>query len=146
MHEALGEVCGVEPLVRGVVMDCRLTLEPVASSAGVARSVVADRVRACGWGELVEDAQLLTSELVTNAAVHTGEPFTVRIACGDHRLRVEVSDRSATRPERGDAGPTDVHGRGLAIVDSLASRWGVDELRADGKTVWFELAASTGTA
>jgi anti-sigma regulatory factor (Ser/Thr protein kinase) len=89
-----------------------------------------------GVGHLSE---LLTTELVTNVVLHVGCP-TVELrlsADGDH-LRVEVDDSSTRVPmvRRRDASRGS--GVGMQLVEQLASRWGT-EVRADGKTVWFEI-------
>ena len=87
-------------------------------------------------------AGLLTSELVTNAIRHAGTPvgLLVRLDAG---LRVEVSDgRPEMAVSAGVPSGSSVSGRGLQLVDELASRWGV-ERDTDRKTVWFELDAST---
>jgi hypothetical protein len=88
---------------------------------------------------VVETAALLTSELVTNAIVHGAGEAVVAIDVGDAAVRVEVFDADLTFdlvPLR--VGSSSVHGRGLAIVDALATSWGV-EPRDGGKVVWFIL-------
>jgi hypothetical protein len=55
-------------------------------------------------------------------------------------VRVEVGDVSPVVPIRLSIDPDALSGRGIAIVDSLASQWGVEDLSAEGKTVWFEVA------
>jgi anti-sigma regulatory factor (Ser/Thr protein kinase) len=91
---------------------------------------------------VVETAELLTSEVVTNAIVHaaSGPDLVVRIARS--RVRVEVQDTSPSVPARQYAGPLSTSGRGMAIVDDLAKDWGVEHV-PEGKRVWFELAFST---
>ena len=86
--------------------------------------------------------QLLTSEVVTNAVVHGGAPVSVDVACTDDRVEVRVSDTGPASPLRREAGPTATSGRGMALLDTLAERWGVDRATrpAVGKTVWFLLA------
>ncbi len=85
-----------------------------------------------------QSAQLLVSELVTNAVVHARSDVTVVLSLTVHALRIEVSDDDPTCPQARDAHDSATGGRGLRIVDTVASRWGV--LRHDGgKTVWFEL-------
>lgn len=89
--------------------------------------------------QLVAEAQLLTSELVTNAVVHGSPPIRLDIQINGGRLRVAVGDATPhRRPVLREAGPSDAHGRGLTIVDLLAEAWGVisDDF---GKTVWFTL-------
>lgn len=96
---------------------------------------------------LAEDAELVLSELVTNAVrvpVPGDRMVGVRIECRGRGelLRLEVSDAGAGRPEVRHPGELEKSGRGLLIVEALAHRWGVDERRAGiGKTVWAELLA-----
>lgn len=86
----------------------------------------------------LENAILLGNELVTNAVQHARTPFEVRIDADERLVRVEVQDADP-RPARPKAAATsDTSGRGLAMVDLVADRWGVDEHPA-GKTVWAEL-------
>lgn len=84
------------------------------------------------------DAQLVVSELASNAVVHAGSPFSVSVRCDGPVVRISVQDRSPRAPLMRDAGPTARSGRGLHLVDAVTSNWGV-ELEADGKTVWAEL-------
>ncbi len=97
-----------------------------------------------GWDgpEVVEDAVLLVSELVTNAIVHAhADPASVAITKSDEQVRVEVNDPSSgplVHTPKTD--PSVPGGFGLSIVDDVSDRWGVTS-DADGKTVWFELHA-----
>jgi anti-sigma regulatory factor (Ser/Thr protein kinase) len=89
--------------------------------------------------DMLATALLLVSELVTNAVRHGEPPVWLRID-GTRRLHVGVSDEGADLPmmERpGDVGAES--GRGLLLVDALASDWGCDQEPGHGKTVWFEL-------
>ena len=88
--------------------------------------------------ELAERLALVVSELASNAVLHAGTPFTVRVWRGPDRVRVEVMDRSDRMPTPRDHDPTAVSGRGLAIVGTLADRWGVEVVEG-GKCVWAEL-------
>ena len=92
------------------------------------------------WRVPVGDAPLLVSELATNAVVHAGSPFTVKVACtGEEVVRLEVSDTDPTPPVPRPAVTTEaVGGRGLLLVTALARQWGY-RLTATGKTVWFEV-------
>ncbi|MGK5496739.1 ATP-binding protein [Streptomyces sp. URMC 125] len=112
-------------------------------------SVVADvrrRLKRCllEWelASLAEDAQLLTSEILTNAIVHTTGCADVAIVVERRTrgLRVRVRDAdTAHRPVLRAPGPqAEVHGRGLHLVAVLSSAWGVDD-DLPYKTVWFEL-------
>ncbi|WP_327352492.1 ATP-binding protein [Streptomyces sp. NBC_01304] len=95
------------------------------------------------WGKpgRSDVAELLTSEIVTNALVHTDHDAEVTATVGPHRLRVEVRDSEAHRPRLriplADDG-TRTNGRGLLLVQSLADAWGV-RANGRGKVVWFEL-------
>jgi anti-sigma regulatory factor (Ser/Thr protein kinase) len=88
------------------------------------------------------DIRLCATELVTNVIDHVGEgtPVTVRVlGTDDGRTRVEVTDPDPrTLPVLVRATATDEHGRGMALLDALAVRWGVEQ-GADRKTVWCVL-------
>lgn len=97
------------------------------------------------WGRpgRSEIAELLTSELVTNALVHTDHDAVVTATVGPRALRVEVRDFVARRPRMRVPNAGDgTHGRGLVLVQSLADAWGV-RAHGVGKAVWFELDAGT---
>lgn len=120
-----------------------LTLSLLAEPEALA--VVRTRVvtHLTGWGlpELGEAAALCVSELLTNVLVHVGAgaPATVSLTwSGSHaRLAVRDADRRAL-PVLLAAAPDAESGRGMALVDALALRWGVEQ-HADGKTVWCAL-------
>jgi anti-sigma regulatory factor (Ser/Thr protein kinase) len=120
-------------------VSCRFTVR--AENPACARRIVRRTLGDEGsvHGDTVETAVLLTSELVTNAIVHGSEDPTLLLDVSEDRIHIEVVDCEATV----DLVPlnTDVmrpSGRGLAIVDALASAWGV-EPRLVGKAVWFDL-------
>jgi anti-sigma regulatory factor (Ser/Thr protein kinase) len=108
---------------------------------GLARAAAAASIR--DGPQDVDDAELLLTELVTNAVLHTGmrptEAIDVRIGSDGDVFRVEVWDRGPGFDPDTDPMPTRATGGwGLRIVDELADRWGVDE--DDGETlVWFEV-------
>lgn len=95
------------------------------------------------WGRpgRSEIAELLTSELVTNALIHTDHDAVLTAKVSPGELRVEVRDFVGRRPQLRvpDAGDG-THGRGLILVQSLADAWGVHN-HGVGKAVWFELGA-----
>ena len=90
----------------------------------------------------VDTVALLVSEVATNALVHGAGRVRVRVRPTTAGLRVEVHDEDSSLPSRRQATPLDEGGRGIALVDALSSGWGA-ERTADGKTVWFEVAAAT---
>ncbi|MFI8085275.1 SpoIIE family protein phosphatase [Kitasatospora sp. NPDC086009] len=126
------------------------TFEPVGRSASAARSFVRDALLGWGLPEIVDDAVVLVSELVTNAVVHAGTAAEVCCLREEETVRIEVTDH---HPERGlpsfadvpvtaserYADPDGEGGRGLLMCSALAERWGV-EYSAGRKTVWFRLA------
>ncbi|GAA4321090.1 ATP-binding protein [Streptomyces venetus] len=95
------------------------------------------------WGKHGQSdvAELLTSELVTNAIVHTDHDAVLTATVGPRGLRVEVRDFVARRPRlRVPVADDGTNGRGLFLVQSLADSWGV-RAHGVGKAVWFELGA-----
>ncbi|MBA2947112.1 ATP-binding protein [Streptomyces sp. PSKA28] len=87
------------------------------------------------------DVQLCVTELVGNVIRHLGEgtPVRVRVECGGGRTRVEVTDpHQCAIPVLVPATADDEAGRGLALLDAVALRWGVEQEVA-GKTVWCEV-------
>ena len=91
--------------------------------------------------DLIAAVEVLISELATNVVRHARTHFTVTVAWDGATLRVEVSDASPLTPRPQLAThPDRESGRGLLLVDAIATAWGVD-VRPDGKTVWFTLTA-----
>lgn len=90
------------------------------------------------WGlEDVDAAVLLTSELVTNAVVHGRPPIELEVTMAGAAVRVAVRDGSPMLPTLAPASDEATGGRGLLLVDTLASRWGVEHA-GPCKVVWFE--------
>jgi DNA-binding NarL/FixJ family response regulator len=116
------------------------SLDAALSSVGAARRFVASAVGALGSQDLEDAVVLATSEVVTNAVVHAASEVSLLVRMIVGGVRVEVSDASQLQLERTAPGLLAESGRGLAIVDALATRWGVDPLPGGGKTVWFEVA------
>ncbi|OIJ63395.1 ATP-binding protein [Streptomyces mangrovisoli] len=111
-------------------------------SVAEARKALRELLRHWGKPERTDIAELLTSELVTNALVHTDQDAVLTATVGPHGLRVEVRDFVARRPRLHVPDADDgTHGRGLVLVQSLADSWGV-RAHGVGKVVWFELGAA----
>ena len=110
-----------------------------ASSVTAARRFVASAIDFLP-SDVTDTAVLLVSELATNAVVHASTAFTVDVEWVRDRLRLEVTDEGLGSPAPRPAGLTDEHGRGLQLVRSLSSAWGVERQGPVGKGVWFELA------
>ncbi|MCX4749815.1 SpoIIE family protein phosphatase [Kitasatospora sp. NBC_01287] len=114
------------------------------------RGELRDALRRWGVPQLIDTAELLASELVTNAIRHTDRDamFTARLYREDGReprLRIEVEDESDLWPKRRTPGEQASSGRGLMLVEALADAWGV-EPRGSGKRMWFELSAGDAAA
>jgi len=87
---------------------------------------------------VVDDAMLLTSELVTNAVRHADGDLTVAIEREGDSIAVTVADEAEAAPVLRDAKPGDIGGRGLHLVDSIASAWGWNPT-GHGKLIWFRV-------
>jgi anti-sigma regulatory factor (Ser/Thr protein kinase) len=84
-------------------------------------------------------AVLLVSEVVTNAVVHARSSVRVTVHTDAHWVRVEVEDQGRGRPLVRPFTRDQPNGRGLGVVERLATDWGT-ERRAQRKVVWFEIA------
>jgi anti-sigma regulatory factor (Ser/Thr protein kinase) len=108
---------------------------------------VADTLGPWADVDLVDAAELLVTELVTNAVVHAGTRARVLIITAGDRsdVRIEVHDDAYEPPRIGGFDPDAVSGRGLALVDAISDRWGIepDGPARPGKRVWFELRVRT---
>ncbi|TQK45218.1 anti-sigma regulatory factor (Ser/Thr protein kinase) [Streptomyces sp. SLBN-118] len=113
--------------------------------ARVARHLAVHQLN--GWGipygsDLSDSAALIVAELSANAVTHArvqGRDFELRLTLSPMTLRIEVSDARADRePSPRPPTPDSETGRGLLLVDALATAWGTAD-RDVGKTVWAEL-------
>ncbi|MCX4670437.1 SpoIIE family protein phosphatase [Streptomyces sp. NBC_01381] len=137
---------GVDTRTRSSVITARAaaTFDPVGRSVATARSFVRDTLQGWGFTDIVDDAVVLTSELVTNAVVHAGTAADVLCLRTEDAVRIEVSDHYPEReiPLQQSAvnmgNPDREGGRGLQLCAALATRWGVDYTPTQ-KQVWFQL-------
>ncbi|MEV5087125.1 ATP-binding protein [Actinospica acidiphila] len=107
------------------------------------RMDVRARLREWGIQEVIDAAQLCVSELVSNVITHVGPgtPISLLLSLRGARLRIEVRDPDAgVLPTLVRATEDAENGRGMALVDALSDRWGVD-LHRDGKVTWCEIVA-----
>jgi anti-sigma regulatory factor (Ser/Thr protein kinase) len=124
-----------------VAGDSRLDLPASPTAARLARAFV----RRC-WSQLETDdtidaVALCVSELVTNALDHGLPPYELRVDRRVGRLRVEVTDASDRKPVLQSTSPWSRRGRGIFLVERVATCWGV-EPTSRGKRVWAEFATS----
>jgi anti-sigma regulatory factor (Ser/Thr protein kinase) len=119
------------------VPSCRLA--PEISNAEVARRFVEDELRREAVGEdTLFLAQLLTTELVTNAVRHAESPVEITVIRREDRIRIEARDDSTAVPALPPDDPP-IRYRGLLLVEDLAEEWGVEVEDRKGKIVWFEV-------
>ena len=132
---------------RGAVLPADLVrtavfrLDPVPESAGRARRSARTMLTDWRLEHLVEDVDLVVSELVTNALLHTGarqdgaERIRLELDLRGGRLVCRVVDSSPLPPRPEDAAETAESGRGLLLVEALAAEWDWEDL-PQGKAVW----------
>lgn len=113
-----------------------------ARRVGMVRRMTAARLRFCGLPELVDDATLIVSELVTNAIGHSGgKNVTLTMSARDGFLRITVHDEMPGRPTVNTAGGDAERGRGLFLVEHIVNAhggaWGTYD---EGATIWCSLA------
>lgn len=109
--------------------------EPDPRNVLGARRFVADVLSAAPISATIREwAALVTSELATNAVVHAGTDFRVRVRA-DQAVEIAVTDRGSADPVVVEPDPERYGGRGMFIVASGSDDWGVDHT-PDGKRVW----------
>ncbi len=130
---------------------CRVVtqeLEPEMGAVADARRAVTSALQRWELPTLAPDAELLVSELVTNALVHARTGTSLTLAVADGMLEVGVADRSPdsvpharTVDDAGEAAVEDWRaegGRGLQLVELVSDEWGVSVM-PEGKQVWFRI-------
>ena len=117
----------------------RLSLPMTTGAPARARAFLAHATCTAHHAGVLASAQLLVSELVTNAVRHGAAPVTVQVECDTTAgVVVRVHDEGPAHPRLVRAGARDEGGRGLALVDAVSDDWGV-EPTGRGKAVWFRL-------
>lgn len=123
------------------------TLLALPSSVGLLRDYASAVLTKWGLEAMLDDVKLIVSELATNAAspkVAYGRDITFRLALlRTGLILIEVTDPSPAKPEPRQAADTDIHGRGLFIVQHLADGFGHRDEPDGRKTVWATLTAQT---
>jgi len=137
---ATGDRAGSRPLRESV-----LELAPLDSATPCARLHAGHVLREWGLAELADDAALIVSELVTNAADASATcpdqpPVTLRLLATADSLVIEVWDRNGLPLAPRVAHDDDECGRGLTVVAALATHWGCELARPPHKVVWAALA------
>jgi anti-sigma regulatory factor (Ser/Thr protein kinase) len=109
------------------------------SSVGAARRLLVQTLDEWELQGLEYDASVVLSELTTNAVLHAGTDVGVKISFHDSVLTLEVSDGSPKLPTCSHFNPTAATGKGLILVEALATEWGV-RAEPTGKTIWATFA------
>lgn len=131
---------GQEPCMTRKPWDLAFTAEPTEVAA--LRRAVREYLGVWGLHKVLDEAQLCVSELASNVITHVGlgTPATLAVSMNGMYLRIEVHDPDTRAlPTLLGAHIDSEGGRGMALVDAIAARWGV-QLRLDRKVTWCELA------
>jgi anti-sigma regulatory factor (Ser/Thr protein kinase) len=115
-----------------------IRLDPAGESVAAARHFAADLLGRWGLSEQADAVELVVDELVTNAIQHSRGPVTLAIGRRLDRIVVQVQDPSSAPPEPEQSDPLADSGRGLLLVEELATDWGTTPT-PDGKRVWAEV-------
>lgn len=132
---------GAERRRGDAVDDGRLVLPAHPRAAGLARAEVRRRLQDWDLPELLDAVELLTSEVVTNALLHTGSSPVLRLVREPGGVRVLVCDDSPVVPVRRRHSAAATTGRGVQLLQDLADDWGCDP-QPTGKAVWFLVTAA----
>lgn len=143
MVDGIVAVAGALELVASALAQDRTYLARDTRSSAAARRFVEETLRRWECADVLDAVTLLVSELVTNSVIHAGSGAEVAVLLKPDALRIEVSDSGDGVPGTRRAGEEATSGRGLAMVETLSSSWGVEQ-REGGKTVWFELPRPDG--
>jgi anti-sigma regulatory factor (Ser/Thr protein kinase) len=116
-----------------------MILAPDNASPRLARLFVRDSIDGRLDPRILDDLLLLASEIVTNVVRHAGTDAELWLDVRDHSVVFACLDHDTTLPTRRQPGPTDENGRGLQLIESIASSWGVEPLPGKGKVVWVTM-------
>ena len=115
-----------------------LALPPEPRSATRARQLTREQLSALCPDEAIEVAALLVTELVSNAVLHARTDIVLMVDVTPGRVILRVRDGSDETPVQQGYGVDAATGRGIALVEKLASAWGVDRSER-GKEVWCQI-------
>src|ERR1700759_195307 len=111
-----------------MAVDLPLRLSPEPTAPGLARRAARERFAGHLSDSQLNDLVLVVSELVGNAIIHGQGEVVLRLELEGEALRGEGIDQGGGfEREAGESGPDDIGGRGLMLVESMTSRWGIHE-------------------
>ncbi|WP_460105111.1 ATP-binding protein [Streptomyces sp. YKOK-J1] len=132
------------PRGRATAWDASWPLAQDLGSVRRARRLVTAQLADWAVPDLGDTAELLVSEVVTNALRHTRGPLRLNLRLCESHVLCEVEDTESAGPVRNIAGPDAEGGRGTELLDLLADAWG-SVRTATGKSVWFALHRPDGS-
>ena len=138
------DLTGVPTVVDGYdyAMQTMRPLPPDHRAPGEARALVRETLTDWGLSAVVDDAQILVSELVTNAVRHGRGPVHLAVSRAEGIVVLAVTDAAAeATPAPRDAADSDTGGRGMFLINAMSARWGWRQ-EPGRKTVWAELPAA----
>jgi anti-sigma regulatory factor (Ser/Thr protein kinase) len=116
-----------------------LVLAPLPSAPACGRLHARHILHEWRLGHLVDEAGLLISEMLTNAANASRDPVCLRMLADREQLIIEVWDSAPGDPRPRIADYADESGRGFAVIEAIAHRWGFQRVSDSRKLVWAEL-------
>lgn len=129
-----------EPHPCSITPPSRLRLPTDTQAPRLARDFLTNAFCPVHNAQVMDDAKLLVSELVTNALQHGTPPISMCVECDAiDGLRISVSDGDRSDPIPRQAAPDAESGRGMRLVDVISDQWGIDHHDGDGKDIWFRL-------
>lgn len=140
--DAAGRGAGAGPVVGGWPLVSALELAPLEGAPACGRGHIRNVLADWGLGHLADDAELLVSELLTNAlkvSAPAGEPIFLRLLADSAQLIIEVWDHNPAIPRPRHPSDEDESGRGFTVIQAIASRWGCQHASATLKVVWAEM-------
>jgi anti-sigma regulatory factor (Ser/Thr protein kinase) len=128
-------------------IDAELSQTFVSStwSLRAARTFVSTTMRTWGFGAVAADAELIASELATNAVSHARSHFSIGLSRHEGQVRIAVGDTDHTPPITRAPSRAGLGGLGLHLIESLATSWG-HEIDSNGKIVWADIACESAAA
>jgi len=140
----LRALLSVLDVVGGALDEVSTPLEADLNSPRQARAFVTDTLERWSCRDATAIIDLLVSEMVANAVLHTGAPAELAVQLLPDRVRVSVTDQDTSQPKRRPTNPAVATGRGLALIEKLSVAWGIDRLPT-GKRMWFETLRPDGS-
>ena len=114
----------------------QVDLPPDLTAAREARAATRRILPRWRLGALLDPVLLVVSELVGNAVRHGRPPVDMRLRQTGRGVRVDVHDDEAAAPTPAALTSDAESGRGLLLVDAVATESGVEQIDGDGKVVW----------